>query len=133
MANQDKDSDSLHLWRVSTSSMIPSVSCITCELQGPQCSYNKIHINSDKDMFIQECLGLGVPFTRVVNLHTFGEVLRLDNNDKLSDTMFKFAMPKLKTLRIQLPYSTISATVKLFLPAGFRDNEDFRFPLVLDL
>ena len=85
IANQDKDSDSLHLWRVSTSSTIPSISCITCELQGPQCSYNKIHVNSDKDMFIQECLGLGVPFTRVVNLQTLGEVLRLDDNDKLND------------------------------------------------
>ena len=133
MANQVEDPDSLHLWRVSTTVTIPSFSCITCDLGEPQCPYNKVHINSDKDMFIQECLGPGVPFARVVNLQTHGEVFRLDVNDELSDTMLKFAMPKLKTLKIPLPHSAIPARVKLFLPAGFRENEDFRFPLVVEL
>ena len=34
-------------------------------------------------MFIQECLGPGIPFSRIIDLETMTEVFRLENNDKL--------------------------------------------------
>ena len=84
-------------------------------------------------MFIQECLGPGIPFSRIIDLETMTEVFRLENNDKLSKTIHKFSLPKIKEFSIQLPNSPLPATVRLFLPPGFRENKEYAFPLVLDM
>ena len=38
----------------------------------------------DSEMFIQEYLGPGIPFSSIVDLETMNDIFRLENNDKLS-------------------------------------------------
>ena len=87
----------------------------------------------NSEMFIQECLGPGIPFSRIIDLDTKKDVCKLDNNDKLGKTLRKFARPKIKELTIDLPSSVLPATVRLFLPSGYRVEEDYAFPLVIDM
>ena len=83
-------------------------------------------------MFIQECPGSGILFSRIIDLETMTEVFRLENNDKLSKTIHKFSLPKIKEFSIQLLNSPVPATVRLFLPPGYRENKEYAFPLLLD-
>ena len=82
---------------------------------------------------VQECLGPGIPFSRVINLQSFSEVFRLDNNDKLSESVKKFSLPKVKNLAVPMLHSKAPARVRLFLPEGFRETDDFSFPMVVEL
>lgn len=133
IANHEENPGSLHLWKTRSNNASLAFSCVTCDLPGPQCLYNSVHISPNSEMFIQECLGPGIPFSRIIDLETMTEVFRLENNDKLSKTIHKFSLPKIKEFSIQLPNSPLPATVRLFLPPGFRENEEYAFPLVLDI
>jgi len=132
-ANHEDDPGSLHLWKTSSNNASLAFSCITCDLPGPQCLYNRVHISPNSEMFIQECLGPGIPFSRIIDLKNETEVFRLDNNEKLQKIINRCSMPKIKELSIQLPNSPIPASVRLFLPPGFREEEEFAFPLVVDI
>jgi len=133
MGNLEDDPGSLHLWETRSNNKSLGFSCVTCALKEAPCSYNKVHISPNRKFFIQECLGPGVPFSRVVDLQTKTEVFRLENNEKLHEVMEKFSLPKIKELSIKLPSSDIPATVRLFLPPGFREEEEFAFPLVMNV
>ena len=84
-------------------------------------------------MFLQKCIGPGIPFSRIIDLETMTSDFRLENNDKLSKSIHKFSLPKIKEFSIQLLNSPVPATVRLFLPPGFRENEEYAFPLVVDM
>ena len=133
MANQEENPGSLHLWKTRSSNSSLAFSCVTCDLPGPTCLYNKVHISPDTGHFIQECLGPGVPFSRIIDLETEDEVFMLEKNEKLNKIINKFSLPKIKELSIKLPSSTIPASVRLFLPPGFREEEEFAFPLVVNV
>jgi len=57
----------------------------------------------------------------------------MDNNAKLSDSVKKFSLPKVKHLSVPLPHSKVPASVRLFLPEGFRETDEFSFPLVVEV
>ena len=111
----------------------PMLTCISCTFPDPSCSYNNVHISPRSTFIVQECLGPGIPFSRVINLQTLSELLRMDNNARLSDSVKKFSLPKVKHFSVPLPHSKVPASVRLFLPEGFREKDEFSFPLVVEV
>jgi len=133
MANLEEDPGSLHLLQTSSDNATLAFSCITCDLPGPPCLFNKIYMASNSEMFLQECLGPEIPFSRIIDVGTKKEIYQLDNNAKLKQILDKFSLPKIKELNIDLPNSPIPATVRMYLPSGFREDEEYTFPLVIDV
>ena len=111
----------------------PMLTCISCTFPDPSCSYNKVHISPRSKFIVQECLGPGIPFSRVMSLETLSELLRMDNNARLIDSVKKFSLPKVKHLSVPLPQSKVPASVRLFLPEGFHKKDEFSFPLVVEV
>ena len=90
-------------------------------------------MSTKRTFILQECLGPGIPFSRVINLQTLSEVFLLDNQDELSETVEKFSLPKVKNLAVPMLHSKAPARVRLFLPEGFRETDEFSFPMIVEL
>ena len=84
--------------------------------------------------FIQNCAegGSSLPFSRVIDTQTLAVVLVLDNNDRLRDNMAGFSLPQVQEITVSSS-PTVSNSVKLFLPPGYRETDEFTFPLLIHL
>ena len=133
MGTERETPGSFHLWSVADNVSSSSVTCLSCNTLGPSCSFSQFLISPGRKKLIQHCLGPDIPFSRIMNLERMEEIIRLDNNDRLTEIMRTFSTPKVKDLSLSLPNSPFPANIRLFLPAGFRDNEEFKFPLVIAL
>ncbi|XP_035703535.1 inactive dipeptidyl peptidase 10 isoform X2 [Folsomia candida] len=119
---------------VNVTSASPNASSVTISkrmlLRLSPCLYNKVTFSSDNRFFVRECLGPGVPF---VTLHTapLGRLLYvLDNNTALKQEVADLGLPVIRTFSVEVS-DGYKAPVKLYLPPGLREEEEFKFPLVL--
>ena len=55
----------------------------------------------------------------------------VDTNEDLWRHLKEVALPQVRFLQVPLPGSKIPAQVRIQLPPGFRDYEEFKFPLIL--
>ena len=119
---------------VNSSMSTPKLICITCSFPHSSCSFNNIHLSKRSTFIVQECLGPGIPFSRVINnLQTFSEVFRLDDNTKFSESVKKFSLPKVKNYTVPMLHSKVPAGVRLFLSGGICKTDEFSFPMVVEL
>ena len=98
------------------------------------CEYLKAFVSPKADFYAMDCLGPGIPYSRVYSLPSNKPLSPiLDANDDLRDSVSKRAMPKYKEFTVPLPESKIPARVRLILPPGLREYEEFIFPLVVNV
>jgi dipeptidyl aminopeptidase/acylaminoacyl peptidase len=96
------------------------------------CLYNKVTFSPDNRFLVRECLGPGVP---TVTLHSTpdGRLLNiLDNSTALKEKVAEVGFPLIRIFSVKVSDGYI-APVKLYLPPGLREDEEFKFPLVLHL
>lgn len=94
------------------------------------CLYNSVKFSPNKQFFVRECLGPSVPY---VTLHTTPNgqlVYVLNNNTELRDRVSKLALPDMRTFFVETTGGYF-APVRLYLPPGLREEEEFKFPMVL--
>lgn len=95
------------------------------------CQYARAKMSKDFTYYVLDCLGPDVPHSSVYSLPDNELVKVLDDNQDLQDSIGKLAMPKTKELQFDIPGTIVPARVKLLLPPGFRENEEFTFALIL--
>ena len=86
--------------------------------------------NTNHQFFIIECLGPNVP---IVTLHSApsGKLIKiLDNRTALQEEVGSLGLPIVKTFRVEIS-GGYHAPVRLFLPPGLREDEEFKFPMIL--
>lgn len=98
-----------------------------------RCGYAKSVVSPDASHYALDCLGPGVPFSRVFTLPDNKPVYLLDGNDAVRAELQKAALPNVKDFEVDLPGTEVKARVRLILPPGLRSGEDFIFPLVLNM
>jgi len=94
------------------------------------CLYCKVTFSPNNQYFVRECLGPGVP---TVTLHSapLGRLLFvLDNNTALKEEVADVGLPVVRTFSVEVS-GGYRAPVKLYLPPGLREEEEFKFPLIL--
>ena len=125
-----------HLYSTNTSQASPhqSPECRTCSLAEPHCTNNHIRMSPGRRFFIQNCAGSDQepPFSRLIETKTGSLLLVLDRNDKLRQNLAHFSLPQVKQIMLASA-PTVSGSVKLFLPPGYRETDDFTFPLLIYL
>ena len=100
---------------------------------------------------IQHCLGPDIPSTHIFSLPDNTLLWTMDTNGKLQDQvgMKKFeeikefqyfltqvsvsSMPRYEEFLVHLPGTKFKARVKLTLPPVLREEEDFIFPLIVNM
>ncbi len=107
------------------------------------CEYNSVSMSPSREYFVQNCLGPGVPFSRVLSLPGGSEaeaeeVAVLDVNANLRAVVNGSAMPKEVNFELELEDSDTPARVRLYIPPGRREPiegepEEFMFPLVVNV
>ena len=122
-----------HLYKTSSrrdSSSQPNMpECLSCQLPGPACSNNQIEMSPERSFFIQNCAGSGLPFSRIIQTQSLAVVLVLDTNERLRDNMAQFSLPQVQ----EISSPSVSNSVKRFLPPGYRETDEFTFPLLVHL
>ena len=57
----------------------------------------------------------------------------LDANDDLADVLGGLAIPRYHDMKVELPGTSTPARVRLILPPGLREHEEFVFPLIVNV
>ncbi|CAB3385449.1 Hypothetical predicted protein [Cloeon dipterum] len=100
------------------------------------CLYHTAVFSPNKDYVVVECLGPGVPFTRMYTTRESPDGLRLiatlQNNTKLQERAAGMALPQVKTFPVQIS-GGYHARVRLHLPPGLREDEITQYPLVVHI
>ncbi|XP_066142591.1 inactive dipeptidyl peptidase 10 [Euwallacea fornicatus] len=98
------------------------------------CLYHNAVFSPNSQYFVLECLGPGVPTTRLFRtvMPKPKPLLWLQNNTLLKEKVSKMAMPQIKTFPVQIS-GGYRAHVRLFLPPGLREDEITRYPLVVQV
>ena len=126
-----------HMYSTNTSlgSAPGSPSCLTCSLAEPLCTQNDVIMSPGTTFFIQNCAGSGLPFSRIIQTQSLAVVLVLDTNERLRDNMAQFSLPQVQEIIVSPASSpsSMSNSVKLFLPPGYRETDEFTFPLLIHL
>ena len=82
----------------------------------------------------QQCLGPDVPSTHVFSLPENRCLVTLDTNSHIHRQLAVSSMPRLMEFSLPLSSSPASvARVKLTLPPVLREEEDFSFPLLVNM
>lgn len=96
------------------------------------CQYSRATLSKDFSHYVLDCMGPSVPHSLLFSLPDNKLVQILDTNRDLQELLSRLAMPKTKFFTYDiLEDATAPARVKLLLPPGFREDEDFTFALVL--
>jgi len=127
LGSEKGEPESQHLYKHTLSDSQDGAStCLTCS---GYCSMSEVRLAPDNRHFIQHCLGPSIPYSQVIS--TTGEVvLVLDENSRLRDTLSRFSAPQTKYIQVDRG-SGRNIKVQLTLPPGFREYEEFAFPLLL--
>ena len=81
----------------------------------------------------QQCLGPEVPSTHIFSLPDNKCLMTLDTNSHIHRQVALSSMPRLLELSLPLEESPVAARVKLTLPPVLREEEDFTFPLIVNM
>ena len=98
------------------------------------CEYNEVSVSPDMTGYVQQCLGPHVPSTHIFSLTDNRCLVTLDTNTHIHRQLAVSSMPRL--MEFSLPLSSSSAAlarVKLTLPPVLREDEDFAFPLLVNM
>lgn len=100
------------------------------------CQYHTAVFGPTMDFVVVECLGPGVPHTRLFSTRENPDGLHLiatlQNNTRLQEKAAGMALPQVKTFPVQIS-GGYHARVRLHLPPGLREDEITRYPLVLHM
>ena len=66
--------------------------CLTCS--NPACSFSRATLSPAATAYIQDCLGPAPPSSRLVSLPANQEILSLDTNSRLVETLHTVALPQ---------------------------------------
>ena len=115
------------------------------------CEYNEVSVSPDLTGYVQvtlsdsirvcylslcsqQCLGPDVPSTHIFSLPDNRCLVTLDTNRHIHHQLAVSSMPRLTELSLPLPSSPGSlARVRLTLPPVLREEEDFSFPLLVNM
>ena len=96
------------------------------------CQFNTAHLSKDFSFYVLDCQGPSMPQTFVYSLPQNQLVKVLDTNDELQEIISGLAMPQVRFLQFNISEDIKTpARVKLLIPPGQREEEEFTFPLVL--
>ena len=115
------------------------------------CEYNEVSVSPELTGYVQvrsvtltilqslsqssqQCLGPDVPSTHIFSLAENRCLMTLDTNTHIHHQLAVSSMPRL--MEFSLPLSSSPATmarVKLTLPPVLREEEDFSFPLLVNM
>ena len=83
--------------------------------------------------YLLHCGGPGGPSSHVFSLPDNKCVASLDTNTHILAAMARSSMPATRQLTLPLPGSPAPARVKLLFPPVLREEEDFVFPLIVNM
>ena len=115
------------------------------------CEYNEVSVSPELTGYVQvrsvtltilqslspssqQCLGPDVPSTHIFSLAENRCLMTLDTNTHIHHQLALSSMPRLLELSLPLPSSRDGvARVRLTLPPVLREDEDFSFPLLVNM
>lgn len=125
-----------HLYRINVTSDTYKYDpeCLTCRLNtsANTCDYVRIKISPSYDYYIQECLGTGVPWTRVFSLPDNKHVFNLTDNPLIRESVEQIAMPVIEIRSVPLPRG-VNASVQLQLPPILDKQSFVTYPVILQI
>ena len=96
------------------------------------CQFNTAYLSKDYSFYVLDCMGPSMPQTFVYSLPQNKLAKVLDTNEELQEIISGLAMPQVKFLQFNISDEVKTpARVKLLIPPGQRQEEEFTFPLVL--
>eukprot|EP00090_Calanus_glacialis_P007913 TRINITY_DN16308_c0_g1_i1.p1 TRINITY_DN16308_c0_g1~~TRINITY_DN16308_c0_g1_i1.p1 ORF type:complete len:847 (-),score=98.44 TRINITY_DN16308_c0_g1_i1:552-3092(-) len=133
-----------HLFRKSTENSATNRTCLTCQNQQKfdlgvsngtlmPCDYSEVIVSPGFEAYVQHCLGPDIPSTHIYSLPDNTLIWTMDTNGKLHDQVSVSSMPSYEEFSIHLPGTNFKARVKLTLPPVLREEEDFTFPLLINV
>ncbi len=94
------------------------------------CLYNSVKFSPTKSFFVRECLGPTVPYVTLHEAPSGRLIFILNNNTELREKVNDLALPDIRTFFVETSGGYF-APVRLYLPPGLREEEEFKFPMVL--
>lgn len=94
------------------------------------CLYNSVKFSPKKSFFVRECLGPTVPYVTLHSAPSGRLIFILNNNTELREKVNDLALPDIRTFFVETTGGYF-APVRLYLPPGLREDEEFKFPMVL--
>jgi len=133
-----------HLFRKSTVNNPKNHTCLTCQNQQRfdvgisngtlmPCEYSEVIVSPGYEAYVQHCLGPDIPSTHIFSLPDNTLLWTMDTNGKLQDQVSVSSMPRYEEFLVHLPGTKFKARVKLTLPPVLREEEDFIFPLIVNI
>lgn len=144
LATLPRRPDVRHVFRVADASThndtTPvSSECLSCQdatyhPNVSNCQFARASMSKDFSYYVLNCLGPDVPFSLVYSLPENKLVQVLDTNEDLKDLLGKLALPQTKFFNFDiLEDASAPARVKLLLPPGYREEEQYTFALVVKM
>lgn len=103
------------------------------------CRYSNAYLSPSLEFYVHECLGPSVPYVEVRSLPTNRLVKLLQNNQQLRSDSIDKAFPHLMQLKVPLHGDNPPGkrnkpefvTVELYLPPGFKEDDNTIYPLLV--
>lgn len=103
------------------------------------CRYSNAYLSPSLEFYVHECRGPTVPYVEVRSLPTNRLVKLLQTNQQLRAESIDKAFPRLMQLRVPLHDDNPPGkrnkpefvTVELYLPPGFKEEENTIYPLLV--
>ncbi|XP_054168166.1 dipeptidyl aminopeptidase-like protein 6 [Oppia nitens] len=105
--------------------------CLTCDQIDRNCTYQTAIFSPNTKYFMLICLGMGIPWVEIRSVAENKILLNLGSEEKLRNLTEFRAFPQLRVF--QASVDNLLANIKLILPPGLRENEEIKFPLVVQI
>ena len=118
-------------------SSAPHVECVTCEtgLNFTECLTFRVQPSPSLEYVILECLGPGIPWSKVLRLPSDQILLDLDDHEGLRNASVNITWPILKEFNLTLNGKEV--LVPLLIPPDYMPedelNDEYRYPILLQV
>jgi len=134
MATKENLPGSRHLYKVDDQGL-GDMLCLTCDLQilnGKNCEYNDVTINSENTMYVHTCLGKEIPEVHLRNLSDGKIIYTLEDNVLLKENLKDKVLPNQEYKNILIDAEKgFNASVKITYPTNMIEGK--KYPLLIDV
>lgn len=94
------------------------------------CLFNAVIFSPKNTFFVRDCKGPNIPHQTLHAAPSGQLIFLLNNNTELRDKVAGLALPDQRSFFVETSGGYL-APVRLYLPPGLREGEEFKFPMVL--
>jgi len=133
-----------HLFRKNLKNVLENNTCLSCRDEQQfsaesstgilmPCDYSETILSPGFDAYAQHCLGPDIPSTHIFSLPDNILIWTMDTNTRVQHQVEVSSMPSYKEFSLPIPGTNFKARVKLTIPPVLREEEDFVFPLLVNV